>query len=209
MWKEKLLTLLQANRPAFALGSIGLLLIVIGIATTIVSENKSQGVVMEDAASTSAIPASSLITVDVSGAVVNPGVYQVSANARVQDALIAAGGLSARADRSFISKNINLALKISDGAKIYIPSIGEVERPSFSAGTNSSAQAVIGGMPSSGLVNINTASSSDLDTLPGIGPVTAGKIIDNRPYGSIDDLLTKKVVTKSVFEKIKAKITIQ
>ena len=59
MWKEKLLTLLQANRPAFALGSIGLLLIVIGIATTIVSENKSQGVVMEDAASTSAIPASS------------------------------------------------------------------------------------------------------------------------------------------------------
>jgi competence protein ComEA len=57
-------------------------------------------------------------------------------------------------------------------------------------------------------VNINTASESELDTLPGVGNVTAGKIISNRPYNALDELLSKKVVNTGVFEQIKDKITI-
>ena len=138
------------------------------------------------------------ITVDIEGAVINPGVYSLSSSSRIKDALIAAGGLSSGADRGWIEKNLNLALKLSDSAKIYIPKIGE-------AVVQSSTGSVVS---SSGLVNINSASASELDSLPGIGLVTAEKIIDNRPYNSIEDLKNKKIVGQSVFEKIKDKIAI-
>ena len=64
------------------------------------------------------------------------------------------------------------------------------------------------GISASGLIDINAASESELDTLSGIGPVTAGKIIDNRPYGSLEELVSKKAVSSSVFEKIKDHISV-
>jgi competence protein ComEA len=73
-------------------------------------------------------------------------------------------------------------------------------RPSMSSTPNAAMQK---GAP----VNINTASAADLDSLPQIGPKRAAKIIANRPYKTIDDLLTKKAIPKSVFEKIKSRIT--
>lgn len=144
---------------------------------------------------------SAQIFVDVAGAVVNPGVYELKAENRLQEGLIAAGGLSAQADRDWVARNLNLAVKLKDGAKIYIPKIGE--------GTKSTTGiAGTGEVSTSGLVNINTASLSQLDKLPGIGPVTGQKIIDNRPYSDINELLTKKVVGNKVFEQIKEKITV-
>ena len=189
--------------------SIGILLVVIGITSTVLSENKvslfssgnnNTGVIIEEAASTerdSSMP----IVVDVAGAVLKPGVYKLVSEARMQEALIAAGGLADNADREYISKNINLASKVSDGAKIYIPN-----REESTKSVTGSAGAIAG--VNTGLVNINTASLSELDTLPGVGAVTSQKIVDNRPYASIDDLLTKKIVGSKVFGEIRKKISV-
>ena len=204
MWQERLLTLLQGNRLPLVFASIGLLLIAIGVGLMVFTENKEQGVIIEEAASTERDSPDGTIIVDVSGAVLKPGVYKLSLDSRVQEALVAAGGLAESADRSYVSKNINLAAKISDGAKIYVPRVGEVTSP-LRQGTAVQAGTVAGSV--TGLISINTAGLSELDTLPGIGPKTAQKIIDGRPYGSLEDLLNKKIVGNKVFEDIKEKIT--
>jgi len=139
---------------------------------------------------------SARISVDVSGAVLRPGLYTLSEGSRVHDALVSAGGLSESADREWIEKNLNLALKLRDGVKIYVPRESE-------QGFVQGASVVSGG----DLINVNSASSRELESLPGIGPVTAGKIIDNRPYSSIDELFSKKVVSSKIFDQIKEKIT--
>jgi competence protein ComEA len=144
--------------------------------------------------------AQSSILVDVEGSVVAPGVYKLTQDSIIQDALVSSGGLSANADREYVSKNINLAAKLSDGAKVYIPKIGET--------AVSAIQTATAGNSTSSIININTASSDALDALPGIGPVTAGKIINNRPYTKINDLLDKKVVSSKVFSQIKDKISV-
>lgn len=134
------------------------------------------------------------VVVHVDGAVVAPGVYKLSSDARVTDAISAAGGLAPDADQS----KINLAAKISDGQKIYVWSVGQ--KGGGMVGETAGASV-------SQLININTASEAELDKLPGIGPVTAGKIIASRPYSASEDLLTKKAVTRSTYEKIKDLIT--
>jgi competence protein ComEA len=141
------------------------------------------------------------ILVDVEGAVVKPGVYKLPVESRIQDGLIAAGGLSAKADREYVAKTLNLAIKLTDGTKIFIPTLGEPtgSEPVLGATTVGATNA---------LINVNTASESQLDSLPGIGPVTAQKIISGRPYGSLDELLSKKIVSAKVYAQIKDKIAI-
>ena len=134
--------------------------------------------------------------VHVDGAVLKPGVYELSESARVSDAVSASGGLSDSADMT----KVNLAAKVSDGQKIYVPKIGESDVKGVGVGD--------AGSGSTGLININTASESQLDTLPGIGPVTAQKIIASRPYSTPEELLTKKAVGQSVYEKIKDLVTV-
>ena len=180
------------------LGVIGILVLIIGI-RLIVFPLKEPQINFSDEASVSAQKASE-IKIDISGAVIKPGVYTLSSESRVQDLLIAAGGLSPDADRDWVSKKINLAAKLTDGGKIYIPKVNEINIQ------NQGGQ-VIEDTSSNYNININNASKSDLDTLPGIGEVTAQKIIDGRPYQSVQDLLTKKIVGQSVFEKIKDKIS--
>jgi len=140
--------------------------------------------------------ASGKIVVDVGGAVLKPGLYKLSGEARVADAVTAAGGLSSNAD----SKQVNLAAKVSDGQKVYVPD-------KFQIANSKSQTGEVAGANTSELISINLATAAELDTLPGIGPVTASKIISLRPYSSIDELLSKKAVSSSVFEKIKDKIT--
>ncbi len=131
------------------------------------------------------------IMIDIEGAVVSPGVYSLNEESRIQDVLILAGGLSPNANREWMAKNLNLAARLSDAMKIYIPSENEE---------------VLVDETNSGQININSASESELDTLYGVGPATAKKIIDNRPYQTVDDLLSKKAVTDKVFEQIKDSI---
>lgn len=177
-----------------ALALLGLIFFVYGLISLLGSASKTNEIKFEHEDLTAS--KESNIIVDVEGSVVNPGVYKLNQNSIIQDALVASGGLSSDADREFVSKNINLASKLIDGAKIYIPRVGE--RTSEVKGVSDA---------SVGIININDASAETLDTLPGIGSVTANKIITNRPYLTIDELLDKKIVSSKVFTQIKDKIT--
>jgi len=151
------------------------------------------------------------ILVDLQGAVEKPDVYEISSGARLKDVLILAGGLSAEADRVFFSRHFNLAKKVADQEKYYIPSVEEVQTGLIKESeqtlnynqTNNQKTA-----HQSSLININTASIEELDQLPGIGKVTGQKIIQNRPYHNIEELSAKKIVNKTVYEKIKNLITV-
>jgi competence protein ComEA len=142
------------------------------------------------------------IKVDISGAVQVPGVYTLNRDSRVEDILKVAGGFVANADAEYISKRLNLSQKLTDGQKIYIPFTGEggaYQVTSAVAGVQSTTAAE----SITGKVGLNSATPDQLDTLPGVGPVTAGKIISGRPYQDISDLFNKKIVSRSVFEKVK------
>lgn len=136
------------------------------------------------------------IFVDVAGQVNRPGVVELIPGARVSEAITVAGGFSSEADLDWVAKNLNQAKILSDGEKIYIPMRLE-------GGGN---QGSVSGVRDE-LVNINTASESELDKLPGIGPATAGKIISARPYSVVEDLLTRKIVSEKVWEQIKDQIS--
>lgn len=141
------------------------------------------------------------LSLDVEGAVVKSGVYKIPENSRIQDALIAAGGLSLQADRDYVEKHINLAQKITDGQKIYIPRVGEHILGDTGGSTIGIVSTTTDG------ININSASLKELDSLPGVGQVTANKIIDGRPYQSPEDLLSRKIISQKVYGEIKDKIT--
>lgn len=145
------------------------------------------------------------IFVDISGSVLSPNVYEISSSARLKDLLIKAGGLNAEADRVYFAQNYNLAQVLSDQEKIYIPSKSETKG-------NTSAKPKILGTTSKQkndkTISINEATLEELDTLPGIGKTTAQKIIDNRPYANIEELIQKKIVYKSVFADIRDLISL-
>lgn len=195
--QEKFKPLLKQNLLAVALGILGLIFFVYGLISLLGTASKRSDIVLEPAETT---PAASEIAVDVEGAVQKPGLYSLKEGARIQDALIAANGISEKADRGWLEKNLNLAAKALDGSKIYIPRLGENTELQTS---NLKPQT-----PSSSLININSASLSELDTLPGVGPATAQKIIDSRPYKTLEELLSKKAVNSKVFSEIKDKIQI-
>lgn len=140
------------------------------------------------------------IFVDIAGAVEKPDVYQIAVGARLKDVLILAGGLSADADREFFRRNFNLAKILSDQEKIYIPSTEEIKNNILVQNQLTWEKPP---QNNSKKININTASLEELDQLPGVGKITAQKIIDRRPYQNLEELLTKKAVNKSVYEKIK------
>lgn len=198
---KEFVEIISKNKLEIILALAGISLIIGAIfAFASNSLKQSSGDIEIIPASGSAQVESSKITVDVSGAVANPGVYLLSPNSRVGEAIQVAGGLDSNADNGWISKNLNLAAKLADGAKIYIPQAGEVK--SETTVSNSTSQ-----VTASTKVNINTSGTAELEALPAIGPVTAGKIISNRPYLQIEELLTKKVVGKATFDKIKDQIS--
>src|SRR3990167_8495667 len=146
------------------------------------------------------VPSLSKIKVDISGAVNNPGVYDLPLDSRVEDVIMAAGGVSEDANSEYLSKSINLAQKVTDGMKIYLPFVGEV-------GVVGGA-GVAGSLKDKAIISLNQSSMTELESLPGVGPSTAQKIIDNRPYSSIEELLIKKSVSKAVYQKIKDQVSI-
>lgn len=163
-------------------------------------------------ASPSATIANNDLKVEVSGEVKNPAVYSLPVNSRVDDAIAKAGGLTNDANLEWIEKNINKAAKLLDGQKIYIPSLDEqTDVLSASNSWQGSGQNIsASGANTSGnlMININSASQSQLEELWGIGPVTAQKIIEQRPYSEIGELLSKKIVKQNVYDAIKDQISV-
>ena len=157
--------------------------------------------VLED--STEAQNSNLELVIEVSGAVERPGVYKFPPGARIEDGLIAAGGVSSDADRVWMERSLNRALKLSDGQKVYIPKMGE----SIKGGTGITSSTGSGGGAVETYVNINTASQKELEDLPGIGPVYAQNIIEQRPYSTTEELLNREVLKKGVYEKIKDLVT--
>lgn len=145
-----------------------------------------------------------LLKVDIQGNVVRPGVYEFEEDQIIDDAIKKAGGLTDDADVDYIDKNLNRAEKLKDQQKIYIPAKGE----SKSNIDNSDNNDVLGENNEPGKVNINTASLEELDSLPGIGPSYAKKIIEGRPYSSIEDIKGVKGIGDSTFIKIQELITV-
>lgn len=141
------------------------------------------------------------ITVEIAGEIMKPGVYELDIGSRVNDLLISGGGLSANADRDWVAKNINLAQRLADGVKIFIPSKTEVGSGRLEAGKEV-------GSEKWEKININTASEVELDTLWGIGEATARKIIENRSYSKPEELLEKKIIKSNVWNEIKEKISV-
>lgn len=149
------------------------------------------------------------IYVEIAGAVEKTGVYKMKMGDRVEDLLIVSGGLSAGADRSWVEKNINRASKLTDGQKIYIYSQSEIMSAKDGGGIKLD-QLVLGSSSDnfSKLININTASQSELEKLNGIGPVYAQKIIEQRPYSNLQELVSKGAISQKTFEKIKDGISL-
>ena len=199
---DKVSNFIRKNLFVVILASLGMIFFAYGLIGLFGSASEGDDIAIESSgqekpASLAGTSAETII-VDVEGAVVKPGVYSISPNARVKDALIAASGLGNDADREWVAKNLNMAAKVSDGSKIYIPRLGE------SVQADVSNSGIVG---NTGSISINSSGAQELDSLPGIGPVTAEKIISSRPYGSINDLLDKKVVSEKVFNQIKDKIS--
>ncbi len=191
--------LLQRYKTPLAAGLIGLIFVGLGIFLLGNRESPKVEILTEKS------PASSMISIDIEGAIQSPGVYQLSENARVNDLLIKAGGLSADADRDWVAKNLNLAQKLTDGSKVYVPKKGELTSAKTGAILN---EQTIGITANTGQeININSASLSELDGLWGIGKKRAADIINNRPYQTTEELVTRKIISQSIYERISNQIT--
>lgn len=136
------------------------------------------------------------IAVHVAGAVRSPGLYHFDGAARVDDAIRAAGGPSEDADLDAV----NLAAPLQDGDKVLVPTRGQ-------GGTSGG-----GGSTSDGRVNLNTATAAELETLPGIGPSLAQRIIAHReqrgPFRDVRDLLKVSGIGPKKFEAIEGLVTV-
>lgn len=194
----KIFPLVDRFKIPLILALVGLFLIGLGLLWPKLNpEKKDIEVKANQADESTAAKGQSELKVDVAGAVVEPGVYTLKPDSRLEDAIASAGGFSSEADAVWVSKNINLASKVSDGQKIYIQAIGEVSVSGSSLGTTNTDK-----------ININFASTKELDTLPGVGVVTAEKIIALRPYATVEELLSKKAVGKATYEKLKDLVSV-
>ena len=152
-----------------------------------------RGFAMADPAVVTEPAATVEIVVDVAGAVVRPGLHRLRPGDRVGDAIEAAGGFAPRADLAASAVALNLAQPLEDGAKVLVPELGTA-RPSGSGGADD------------GRIDLNHASQSELESLPGIGPVTAGKIIESRSgerFDTVGELRSRGLVGEKVYEDIK------
>lgn len=155
------------------------------------------------------------IAVHAAGAVVSPAVYNLAAGARVDDVIHAAGGLTVDADPDAI----NLAARVGDGERVFVPKRGQ-PIPPVQAGTNdgsigagaSDALASSGSSNASKIVDLNTASVLELDSLPGIGPATAAKIIDFRTrvgrFRSVTQLLEVPGIGDAKLALLRARVKV-
>jgi competence protein ComEA len=136
------------------------------------------------------------LTVFISGAVEESGLYVLPFGSRVSDLLEMAGGISNSADIVYVHKQVNFAQRLSDGEQIYIPTKSETEKQ-FIENTNDSEI---------GPISINSSTLDSLMSLNGVGEVRAQKIIENRPYSSLTQLVEKEVISETLYTKIEPEI---
>jgi competence protein ComEA len=165
-------------------------------------------------------PTPAPLMVYVTGAIAEPGVQAIPVGSRVQDAIMSAGGFLPNAN----SDGLNLAAKLEDGAQIVVAAIQPTSVPNLSLSNPSPSQETLptptpaassvvlsGETTTSDLVNINTADSRALETLSGVGPATAQKIIayreENGSFATIDDLINVSGIGPATLEKLRPYIT--
>jgi competence protein ComEA len=170
----------HGTRVRWGIGAVVVVaLITVAVAVVIAAFGPGAASVVVEPARTEA-PVSSdgpIVVVHVLGAVEAPGLYRLSTGSRVIDAVAAAGGFTAAADRAAL----NLARLVADGEQIAVTEVGQAPPPGVASVAD-------------GVVNVNTATAADLETLPRVGPAMAQRIIDwrttNGPFQSADDLLS-------------------
>lgn len=149
--------------------------------------------VVEESAAPSTPPE---VVVDVGGAVVRPGLVRLAYGARVADAIAAAGGATPGADLA----SVNRAALLRDGVRVYVPRVGETP-PAGSLGSDAETK-----------IDLNQATAVQLESLPGIGPATAGRIVrsrEQRPFTKVDELQTRGLVTARVLADIRDLVTLR
>jgi len=151
------------------------------------------------------------LLVDVTGAVQHPGVYRLPAGSRAIDAIQAAGGFGPDVDAAAVDASLNLAAAVADGSKIHVPRRGEAGAPAATAQPDPGSQGGSASGAGGSTIDLNMATAEQLDTLPGIGPATAAKILASRSgqrFAAVDDLLTRKLVRASVLEQIRGLVRV-
>ncbi len=134
------------------------------------------------------------ITLDIGGAVLKPGLYELKPGSRYADLIALAGGLSKEVSKEFVAKELNLSKELKDQEKVYIPFAEESIDLSGDTET------------SSALVSINDATAVALQALRGVGEVTAQKIIAGRPYSELMQLVTNKILSEKLFENLQSQL---
>ena len=176
-------------------GVIGVVLVVVALSVLFYNPEEPQAI--DDYTEPTTTHEQTYYYVDIKGEIENPGVYRIEEGMRLFQVVELAGGLTEIAN----SKVINLSMLLKDEDVIIIPSIHDVVEVKEDPITN----------PDDSLLNINRASQSQLETLPGIGPSTALKIIEYREiteFDTIEDIMNVSGIGESTFNKIKDLITV-
>lgn len=193
--------ILQLYKAPLIIGAFSILLIAISIVLLVKSVQTTTPIQFsgssEDATQSGKM---SMISVDIEGAVAKPGLYEMPSGSRVEDAIVLAGNVTSDIDPIQFSQTINRATKLVDGAKLYIPMKGENSNNYI---VRHDTTQVLGS-----LVNVNSASQSELESLSGIGPVIAQKIIINRPYQTLEELVMKKSMSQTLFQKLQPRLAL-
>ncbi len=195
--RQVLVAIVAALAALAVIGAVALLILTSPPPQVVLSDDVLAGAVGPSAALDGG-PSGGLLVIDVEGGVRRPGVYRLPPGSRVADAIASAGGFGPSADATAARTALNLADPLQDGAKVLVPERG-------------AAPAVSTGAGHTGKVDLNRATAAELDALPGIGPVTAAKIIAARqqqPFRRVDELRSRKLVGAATFEKLKGLVTV-
>ena len=200
--RERFAAMPRAER----VGVAGLLAVLIGAASLWYVRSLPATVAIEPIATgappAAASPSGPSVVVHVTGRVAAPGVYELPAGARLVDAVAAAGGALRNADLAAL----NLAAPAVDGTQVHVPRVGEVSTVSVAGGSG------VAGVDASGKVNLNSATVAELETLPGIGPALAQRIVDHRtangPFASVDDLDDVSGIGAATLEELRPLVTV-